>query len=498
MTKKCLKSIFQQGFAHVFFWIFLISLIFCSTHALAQTFYNLDFEESCDSSLIRFCHWQKSWGGKSAIQRSNLTGKNQSLLIEVNDGVGFVEQTSVIAGKLEMKIITLFGKIKTENVTGKGAGLNISVFDFAGTLLFNKDMGYASFNWATGTADWKAYQINAVSSENAANIKIGAILYGSGKAWFDDFEVDISSIRDRIPSKIAREYVGKAMDTISIHSLRRDSLNIDSLLETALCIAGPAENQSDCHLAVSYLLQSIGDQHSFFMNPEEVKGWESGSNEMQTILLPHEIIKNCGYILVPAFHGGNTTQILDYADSMQSVIQNLSASNIKGWIIDLRENTGGNMEPMIAGLGPLFDSGSLGSLVDVNRNKDSWKYQNGTYFWESESLVSVSSPVVLSDDLPKAVLIGPQTGSSGEIVAISFIGNRKTKTFGQPTWGLTTGNGAFDLPDGARMMLASTIMADRNGNLYLQSIKPDSLIEDNKKDDEDAVLNAAINWILNQ
>ncbi|HMQ63810.1 MAG TPA: hypothetical protein PKE06_24210, partial [Flavilitoribacter sp.] len=64
-----------------------------------------------------------------------------------------------------------------------------------------------------------------------------------------------------------------------------------------------------------------------------------------------------------------------------------------------------------------------------------------------------------------------------------------------PTWGLTTGNGNFDLPDGARMMLASTIMADRNGNRFFGPVPPDEQVNPGNKGEPDPVVQAALAWI---
>jgi len=462
-----------------------------------QTFYNLDFEQKCDTSQTGLCHWDNSWGGKDAISPSNTTGKNQSLLIHIKNNVGFAEQTASISGAHEMKVITFSGKIKSENVDGKGAGLNIGIYDSLDNLLFTRDMGYASFNWVNGNKEWKEYTIGAVCPPEASKIKIGAILYGTGKAWFDDFKVTINSAKGRKPSAFAKKYISAAIDTIALHSLMKDSIDIKLLKELAFQIAGQAKNYSDCYLAMIYLLESLGDHHSFFMTPEEVKSWEGGTNgDGEQIKYPiYKINESCGYISVPYFHGGNPKLILAFADSLQNALRKLDSQNIKGWIIDLKENTGGNMEPMIAGLGPLFDSGKLGSLVDVNGKKESWSYKDGTYYWENKKIVTVSNPVKLSHRIPIAVLISSQTGSSGEAVVVSFIGNTMTKTFGQPTWGLTTGNGSFDLLDGGRMMLASTRMANRNEKVYYGRILPDELIEKPTNKKQDKEIRAAINWI---
>jgi carboxyl-terminal processing protease len=476
--------------------ILLSCLITCSVSVLrGQTFYNLDFEQRCDSSKTGLCHWDNSWGGKDAISPSDETGKNQSLLINVKNNVGFAEQTAFFSVTAELRIISFSGKIKSESVEGKGAGLNIGIYDSSDNLLATRDMGYASLNWIKGTKDWNEYEIKVVCPPGASKIKIGAILYGTGKAWFDDFKVSIVSGKERKPSKLADKYISAAIDTISLHSLMKDSIDIKSLKNSALQIAGDANKSSDCYLAITYLLESLGDHHSFFMTPQEVKSWEGSSEQGADIKYPsYKIIDRCGYISVPYFHGGNSKLILSFADTLQSALRKLYASNIKGWIIDLRENTGGNMEPMLAGLGPIFSAEKLGYLVDVNNRKESWSYKDGTYYWENKKILTVSNPVTLSHDIPIAVLISSQTGSSGECVVVSFIGNSMTRIFGQPTWGLTTGNGSFDLSDGARIMLASTRMADRNGKIYYGSIEPDERLERNKNPEDE--IQYAVNWIL--
>jgi C-terminal processing protease CtpA/Prc len=281
-----------------------------------------------------------------------------------------------------------------------------------------------------------------------------------------------------------------------MHSLLRDSINISKLKYLALEIAGNAKIYSDCYLAIDFLLGSLrpyGDEHSFFMSPEEVKNWKNEGSQVSKIRFSTaKIMDGCGYILVPPFHGGNPKQMLAFADSLQKQIQFLSNAGIKGWILDLQENTGGNMEPMIAGLGPLFSSEKLGSLIDVNKQPDSWYYKNGKYYGDDYRGWNVTHPVHFDSKLPIALLTNNQTGSSGEAVVVSFIGNANTKRFGQSTWGLTTGNGSFDLEDGSKIFLASTIMSDRNGKEYTGSIPPD--VDLTGKTQEE-VIQAAVKWI---
>jgi carboxyl-terminal processing protease len=476
-------------------------LLICFKNTQAQYFRNLNFEQACDTSQTGLCFWDLSWGSKNAVKQDIIDG-TKCLLIQGSKvtSVAFTEQASAISSSKDIRIVTVSANFKTKDVEGKGAGLNINLYDKDGQLVATKDMGgFYSIEWIKGTNDWREYSISLVCPTDAIKIKVGAILYGKGKAWIKNYKVTIESIAGRKANRLAKKYITAACDTISKNSLVRDSIDIKSLKKTALKIAGAAKNYSDCYLAINYLLESLrpyGDHHSFFMKADEVVNWKNNGSSVSKIEYPsYRVINDCGYILVPPFHGGNQNLIVAYADSLQEAIKKLDNQEIKGWIIDLRQNTGGNMEPMIAGLGPLFSSVKLGSLVDVNNKADAWYYKDGRYFGDGYIGWSVSNPVTISSKLPVAVLTSNQTGSSGEIVAISFIGNARTKSFGQPTWGLTTGNGSFNLPDGSRMFLASTIMADRNGRQFTSSIKPDVQIDNMIVDNVDMVLRAAIDWI---
>jgi hypothetical protein len=485
-----------------------ILLIFLTTGnilpAHTQVFHNLDFKQTCDSSKTGLCYWDLSWGSKGSVSQDQ-NGTAKCLLIKGSkvNNVGFTEQSSTVKSNKGIQIITVSAAICSKNIEGKGAGLDIQAMDKDGRLIAFKDMGgIYSVNWVQGTSSWKTYSISLVCPAEAHTIKVGAILYGKGMAWFKDYKVSTVSIANRRPSNLAIKYISAACDTLQQHSLFRDSINIKELKETAFKIAGNAKTYNDCYLAVNYLLESLrpyGDEHSFFMTPKEVTNLQNGGSLISKIKNPsYKLIDECGYILVPPFHGTNPQRKLEYADSLQMAIQRLYALGVKGWIIDLRENTGGDMEPMVAGLGPLFSSEKLGSLVDVNKKYDSWYYEKGKYYWDDGYSSQVLHHVSLDRQLPIAVLTSNQTGSSGEAVVVSFIGNAQTRFFGQPTWGLTTGNGSYNLIDGANIHLASTIMADRIGKLYHGPIQPDEIIKVDPRDKEDVILKAAVKWILNK
>src|SRR5437588_353597 len=160
----------------------LTSILFIFVHFIflhGQGFRNLDFQQLCDTSKTGLCYWDLSWGGKGTVRPGMMDGKN-SLLIEGKalNSVGFTEQ-AVSFSFSQTRIVTVSARIKTDSVEGKGAGLNIGLYDSAGQLISNKDMGgFYSLDWIRGSRDWKVYSISIVCPLTTKKIRIGMILYG--------------------------------------------------------------------------------------------------------------------------------------------------------------------------------------------------------------------------------------------------------------------------------------------------------------------------------
>ncbi|MEO8587901.1 MAG: S41 family peptidase [Flavobacteriales bacterium] len=468
--------------------------------ASAQTARNLDFSEPCDTCKTGLAHWSVSWANDGVVCQPEYDDGNPALRISsTKDGVGFVEQTVPLDARMGASILELTGRVRSVSLVGRGAGLNVGIYDSAGTFLTNKDMGFGSFSWVNGTQDWRTLSVKVLCPPEARTVRIGAIRYGEGEAWFDDYNLVFTPLAGRTADAKARAYVDAACDTIARRSLHRATIDLKAMRNTAMQVAGSDGDPRDLHMAVEYLLASIGDHHSFLMKPEEVKGWKGDDGPPAEIEhATYRVLEGCGYVSVPKFESTDSSLMAAFADTIQHALQQLEALGVRAWIIDLRNNMGGNMAPMVAGLGPLFDPGTLGQLIDVEGKVEHWSYMDGIYGWDGETTMRIAHPVVLKKRLPIAVLLDQRTGSSGECTAISFIGNSHTRSFGQPTWGLTTGNGEFDLPDGAKMFLASTVMADRNGHAFDGPITPDEVVEQPADWSYDAAVTAALAWIAKQ
>lgn len=204
-----------------------------------------------------------------------------------------------------------------------------------------------------------------------------------------------------------------------------------------------------------------------------------------------------GYVLVPTFGSPDQASIDQFATDLQGVIGLVAASKPCGWVVDLPTNGGGNMWPMLAGIGPVLGTGRLGSFRDPDGRDAAWSYENGEAKSDGRTLAkTLNAPVTLHIEAPPvAVLVGPTTASSGEAIAIAFRGRSSTRVFGATTRGLTTSNRVFPLSDGSLLNLTTAAFADRTGTPYQNGVTPDELWDGPPDVGKDSL---PLNWLAAQ
>ena len=181
-----------------------------------------------------------------------------------------------------------------------------------------------------------------------------------------------------------------------------------------------------------------------------------------------------------------------FATRIQDSIRARDVGDLVGWIVDLRGNTGGNMWPMVAGVGPVLGEGVAGYFIDPDGVATMWEYRGGASWLEGSPLQRVAAPYALRREDPRvAVLTDNGVASSGEAVAVSFRQRPGTRTFGSATCGLSTANLAYALSDGARLVLTVAVMADRKRTPYGAALQPDELITT-----ADRVVERAVAWLI--
>jgi len=233
------------------------------------------------------------------------------------------------------------------------------------------------------------------------------------------------------------------------------------------------------------MLGNIGDNHNFFMTKKEATEWLSASktqNINELITFSGKLLdNNIGYIKIKEFKINDSISVQKYADSLQQKIKPIDNKNLKGWILDLRENRGGNCWPMLTGLGPLLGNGICGYFIDNNNQKEAWFYRDGKSGVNNSTIIKTSKKAyaLLNNTNSIAILTGSNAASSGEVVVTAFHNKNNTKSFGENTSGLSTAPSTFKLSDGAMIVISTAIYADRKGIAFGKKIKPDKEINFN-------------------
>lgn len=474
---------------------------------------NAGFERTAESGSNQPLHW--STGGKgyeiTVTDKAAYRGSRSLQIQRTESGRFGVATQTLKADSLDATRLRLSGYIKTQDTEEGYAGLWVRV-DGPESMLALKNM---EGRGATGTTPWTRHKIEVRVPKEAERILFGALMPGSGTAWFDSLELEQlgSPANEELPppSDEARAYLNRALDVMEKRSIKRDSIDWPELREATMRRARGAETTADTYSALRYAIDRLGDGHSFLRTPDpetQQKGSngdrDTGDKNQQTswggpaprgTLLSGEV----GYVNVPSFAGSGESGVA-FADSLQNVVKDLSESGVCGWIVDLRDNTGGNMWPMIAGIGPVLGDGTLGKFVGPDGNEQNWWYRDGKAGVGPNTITEVSRPPrkLARSQSPVAVLTGPRTASSGEAVVVSFQGRPNTQSFGQPTRGLSTSNATIPLSDGATLLLTTATFADRTGTVYGDAIEPDVIVQSGDTSSslgDDPVVEAGRSWL---
>ncbi len=331
----------------------------------------------------------------------------------------------------------------------------------------------------------------------------------------------------------AAAFLDNAIDIMRQHALHGQGVDWAALRTEAFKRAGGAFNPIDTYPAIYWSLVQLGDPGSHLRLPpglypdqiallqqaeKEAANTAPASARIETTVptgfssrrLPEGHIvtsqgKNFGYVVLPRCSAKDNDGLLLYAADVRRILADLSAQNPKGWIVDLRGNTGGNMWPMLTGIGPILGDGVVGSFVAADGNIP-WFYQDGKTGTrspaglETVSLTLEEAPALqMPSSAPVAVLVDSSTASSAEAITIAFHGRPDTRFFGSRTAGKSTAVQPFKLDDGAELYLTTAIDADRTGKQFPDGFTPDQVFPSTTvmpPESSDPVVLAAQTWLV--
>ncbi|HEX5112557.1 MAG TPA: S41 family peptidase [Saprospiraceae bacterium] len=312
---------------------------------------------------------------------------------------------------------------------------------------------------------------------------------------------------------VAPDVVYDFIKSNSIHRNKVDWGKVDNRFFSAL---SNSHSLQDTMEAFTSVLQALDDVHSqIYLNNQYYGYWHANegpgadrlSNLVQLAAETSGKIKcdlledQFAYIRIPAMTAYGPDEVNRYARMLRDSVDRMSQMNVKGFILDLRLNTGGNMYPMLSGVGHLLGDGDIAYEVDLyDQVASTWKIENGNFLINDFPVTHMDSALVKGlDEIPVVILIGPVTASSGSNIAIAFKTRKHTVFLGESTAaGYTTSNGYFQFAPNLVMNFAVNYVADSNLNLYPVNVDPDILIEggDNfEKLYEDQKIKRALLWL---
>lgn len=278
----------------------------------------------------------------------------------------------------------------------------------------------------------------------------------------------------------AERYGKDALATIGKNGIYSGSDEWKSTYEECLKMIENAESYEDTYPAIKKALSVCGGKHSMLMTKSES---QSTSDSYDEVLPTVSLNGDIAVIKLPDFLG-TAEAGRKYAKVAEDFIHE-NRDKIKGVVLDLRGNTGGDMGPMATAVSSLLPDGELMYYhyrsYDVSVTLKDGVISNagtgGKSLYPEEKL-----------NVPVAILTDGMTASSGEALTLCFRGLENTRTFGAPTAGYTSVNMLYSLYDGAQMYLTVAFDKARTGEIFKEtSIEPDVAT--------DSPLEAALEWL---
>ncbi|MCR5888106.1 S41 family peptidase [Hymenobacter sp. J193] len=293
----------------------------------------------------------------------------------------------------------------------------------------------------------------------------------------------------RPPSPAVQKYLEEVVRIMQANFVNRAAIDWVVFRQKVLAKASGANTIEQAYPAVEFAIVALGDKHTQFYYAHPVKGTKIPLAKLFSPYPDEPVPEDIGYIRIP-WVVGSQEKLDAYITNVLTQIKERDKPELKGWIVDLRGNMGGNMWPMLVGVGPILGEDTLGYSVDANNTKTAWRYEKGKALANGDIEAETANYYMLKSANPVvAVLTDTLTASSGEAVAIAFKARKHTRSFGAATCGVSTGRGRFYLSDGSVLLLTNVVFADRRLVRYGHSIAPDETLKSTE------VVPRAIRWI---
>lgn len=254
------------------------------------------------------------------------------------------------------------------------------------------------------------------------------------------------------------DYAVQALKRIEDYGLYANGAEWAAVYEWALTASRGCSTYADAYTIIEQALAVGGGKHSYLQPAED----KTAGDTAETDSLPQvSLEESIAIIQLPAFTGEGEKATC-YAQTVQDFLH-ANRSKIRGVLLDLRGNTGGDLGPMLSAVASLLPDDVLLTYcyrsVEVPVTLKAGVLQNagsGGY----------GSCLKEKGVVPVAVVVDGKTASSAEALMLCFRGQKQTRSFGCATAGYTSANMTYTLYDGAQMALTVAAIKTSTGDMF--------------------------------
>lgn len=275
----------------------------------------------------------------------------------------------------------------------------------------------------------------------------------------------------------SQDYLKHGLNIIKINGMKNVTRNMDwnKIFERVnkITLMNDARN---------YLLKILKKYniHSDIIFKNEQKFLKKVKNEMPQVSYKNNTLT----IVIPSFIAEcvpltNERKIeeKEYVKTVKNgILYFFKRYKINGLIIDVRNNYGGYIFPIITSLQYIIGTGSMFCLTKDNINCEKYLNLVKNGMRVSRNKIPIKNRYGWQKCVPVAALISSKTASCGELIVISLKSFCNLKIFGQKSKGFISINRAYNLLNGDIMLLTDKNILDPNGVLH-KHIIPDIITD---------------------
>lgn len=250
----------------------------------------------------------------------------------------------------------------------------------------------------------------------------------------------------------------------------------------------PINNLESFYENIKKALHDLEDNHSYLIETSTNKNSNNTNRANFSIIVENGIgIITLPTLMIESVDDQNEILcekwVINFHEKLNSCIDKVS----KGWIIDISENMGGTYFPMIAALSYFFKNPNIGGFYFFCpkgiKEKQIISFDGQSFSTNGEDFLKYKTHFGINKiNLPVVVLIGTNTSSSAEFLALALKRQSNIILIGQPSYGIATVNANTHLPDNlGNCMLTVAFYLDTNDKPLLEKQIQPSIILPNDK-----------------